>query len=168
MDILLTKACASGQLNQVKEILGATPFHEIKHCEYAFFAACHNKQSETLMYLLQHISRERAKYYTLGFKWACVQGDIGIVEFLIDKPETAVHSERDFAFKWVCQMGHIEIIKFLVERDLRSENIDSFLKEEFYFKPVVLQLIESRNIKVQQQLLLASLPPGTESIVVKV
>jgi ankyrin repeat protein len=86
--------------------------------------------------------KEMLKYFIIdefafqyGFSWACMNGQLEVVKYLLTSPDLKehadIHAEDDWGFRWACENGQLEIVKFLIDefKITRTQKIEEFLLE---------------------------------------
>ena len=86
--------------------------------------------------------KEMLKYFIIdefafqyGFSWACMNGQLEVVKYLLTSPNLKehadIHAEDDWGFRWACSEGHLEVVKYLIDdfQITRTQKIEEFLLE---------------------------------------
>lgn len=106
-------ACASGHLEEAKQMYGFGDV-DIHACgSLAFQGACKNGRLEIAKWLYGLDGVNIHEDNDLAFQWACVNGRLEIAQWLHGLGGGDIHSNNDLAFRWACEKGHLETAQWL-------------------------------------------------------
>lgn len=80
------------------------------------------------------------------WKQSCIQGDLDVIEMLVDRYGFDLHWADDFCMRWACRSGHLAIVKYLLLTISFQNDIEEFL-----------QLCRRNNHPLVESLILESL-----------
>ena len=86
--------------------------------------------------------------------WACYQGHLDVVKYLLTSPELTehadIHARSDWGFIWACFHGHLEVIKCLIiDMNIdKTTQIEKYLNKKTDNKTVqqAIELFNTRNL----------------------
>ena len=77
-----------------------------------------------------------------GFIWACQNGHLEIVKFLLTSPELKehadVHAKDDLGFRVACRSGRLEVVKYLLTSPKLTKHADIHAKDDGGFRSACL------------------------------
>lgn len=99
-----------------------------------FFRACKSGNIEVINLITSTSMMENPDYtldyFTLseGFRWACLYGQLPVVQYLLTSPKFAyhvdIHTKNDSGFMNACKAGQLDIIKYLVESHELKDHVN--------------------------------------------
>lgn len=102
--------------------------------EAKFINACKTGNMEVITIItspqvMEH-DEYKLDYFALseGFRWACKEGHLSVVKYLLTDPEfkyhVDIHTKNDSGFLNACKDGQIEIVRYLIESPELKQHVN--------------------------------------------
>ena len=72
-----------------------------------------------------------------GFRWACRNGHIDVIRYLVQNTYINIHANNEEGFTWACENGHIDVVRYLVNfmqcvKYRKLNKISQFMPDIYY------------------------------------
>ena len=105
--------------------------------QHEFMEACYKGDMKTVIKILKYSFLE-LNFINDGFSWACNNGHLEVVKYLLTSPDLKehadIHADNDKGFRGACDKGHLEVVKYLLTSPYLKEYADIHAQDDYGFR----------------------------------